>query len=277
MAVKPLSSDKQRKMELESVLDTIVKTVNYLKCVGKGKSARVFEKVCEEMNADNVTFLLHTVMCQLSRSKVLTRVFKLRREISAFLTEKNHEYATYFLDHNWVSTLTYLASAFDVLFTLNTSLQGKRSDIFFQVGKIDAFKKIHCWFNKDLSSDYLYFRFLNEFLSEDYGVEDTVEIKKLVLKHLKLLRKNFISYFPEEKSKNFCLVKWMVNPFILFIIFFFCNNKKNSWISAIVLTWRKSLKKKWKGIFLDFSLQKGKSNCKRSIESSVSISQYISG
>ena len=42
LAVKPLSSDKQRKTELESVLNTVVKTVNYIKCGGKGKSARVF-------------------------------------------------------------------------------------------------------------------------------------------------------------------------------------------------------------------------------------------
>ena len=31
LAVKPLSSDKQRKTELESVLDIVVKTVNYIK------------------------------------------------------------------------------------------------------------------------------------------------------------------------------------------------------------------------------------------------------
>ena len=42
LAVKPLSSDKQRKTELESVLDIVVKTVNYIKCCGKGKSGRVF-------------------------------------------------------------------------------------------------------------------------------------------------------------------------------------------------------------------------------------------
>ena len=43
LAVKPLSSDKQRKTELESVLDIVVKTVNYIKCGGKGKSTRVFK------------------------------------------------------------------------------------------------------------------------------------------------------------------------------------------------------------------------------------------
>ena len=118
-----------------------MKIVNYIKCGGKGKSARVFQTLCEEMDSENVTVLLHTEVCWLSRGKVLTRVFTLRREISAFLAEKNHKYATNFFDHECVSKLAYLASVFDVLSILNTSLQGKSSDIFSQVGKIDAFKK----------------------------------------------------------------------------------------------------------------------------------------
>ena len=127
-----------------------------------------FFKNCEEMDSENVTVLLHTEVRWLSRGKVLTRVFKLRREISVFLAEKNHEYATNFLDHEWVSKLAYLASIFDVLSILNTSLQGKSSDMFSQVGKIDAFKKkIDCWANKVSKNDFSFFQFLNEFLSED--------------------------------------------------------------------------------------------------------------
>ena len=42
LAVKPLSSDKHRKTKLEDVLDIVVKTANYIKCGGKGKSTRVF-------------------------------------------------------------------------------------------------------------------------------------------------------------------------------------------------------------------------------------------
>ena len=215
LAVKLLISDKQKKTELESVLDIVVKTANYIKCGGKGKSARVFRKLCEEMDSENVTVLLHTEVRWLSRGKVLTRVFKLRRKISVFLAEKNHEYATNFLDHEWVSKLAYLASVFNVLSIFNTSLQGKSSDIFSQVGKIDAFKrKIDCWANKVSKNDFSPFQFLNEFLSEDSEVEDTAEIKELVLKHLKLLKKNFNRYFPEEESEAFRLLKWVVNPFI---------------------------------------------------------------
>ena len=115
LAVKPLSSNKQRKTELEGVLDIVVKTMNYIKCGGKGKSARVFQKLCEEMDSENITVLLHREVRWVSRGKVLTRVFKLRREISVFLAEKNHEYATNFLDHERVSKLAYPASVFNVL------------------------------------------------------------------------------------------------------------------------------------------------------------------
>ena len=140
LAVKPLSSDKQRKTELQSVLDIVVKTVNYIKCGGKGKSVRVFQKLCEEMDSEDVTVLLHTEVRWLSRGKVLTRVFKLRREVSIFLAEKNHEYATNFLDLEWVSKLAYLASVFDVLSILNNSLQGKSSDIFPKLEKLMPLK-----------------------------------------------------------------------------------------------------------------------------------------
>ena len=141
LAVKPLSSNKQRKTELESVLDITVKSVNYIKCGGKGKSARVFQKLCEQMDSDNVTLLLHTEVPWLSLGRILARVFKLRREISTFLAEKNHECATNFLDHEWISKLAYLASIFDVLSMLNTSLQGKRSDIFSKLAKLMLLKE----------------------------------------------------------------------------------------------------------------------------------------
>ena len=123
------------------VLDIIVKSTNYIKCGGKGKSARVFQKLCEEMDSDNVTLLLHTEVRWLSRGKILARVFKLRLEISIFLAEKNHESATNFLDHEWIFKLAYLASIFDVLSTLNTSLQGKKSIYFSKLAKLMLLKE----------------------------------------------------------------------------------------------------------------------------------------
>ena len=247
-----------------------MKTVNYMKCGGKGKYARVFQKLCEKMDSENVTVLLHTEVRWLSCGKVLTRVFKLRREISVFLEKKNHEYATNFLDHEWVSKLAYLASVFDLLSILNTSLQEKSSNIFPQVGKIDAFKrKIDCWANKVSKNNFFPFQFLNEFLSEDSEVEDTAKIKELVLEHLKLLKKNFNRYFPEEESEAFRLLKWVVNPFI-----FTLSEQEELLDICYDINLEEIFDKNGKE-YLDFSVQRRNSNCKGSTESFVSISQYL--
>ena len=93
-----------------------------MKCGSKGKS-RVFQKLCEEMDSENVPVLLHTEVRWLSRGKVLTRVFKLRREISVFLAGKNHEYATNFLDHEWVQIGI---SGFSIRYVVHTQHQSSR-------------------------------------------------------------------------------------------------------------------------------------------------------
>jgi len=53
---KPLSS--KMKTELESIMDKIVQTVDYVKCGVKRQYTCVFQKLCKEMDADNVTVLL---------------------------------------------------------------------------------------------------------------------------------------------------------------------------------------------------------------------------
>ena len=57
LAVKSLCSDKQRKTGIESLLDIIIKTVNYIKCGGKDKSARVFNKCVKKW------FLITSLFC----------------------------------------------------------------------------------------------------------------------------------------------------------------------------------------------------------------------
>ena len=52
------------------------------------------------MDSENVTVLLHIEVRWLSRGKVLTSVFKLRREISVFLAEKNMNMQRVFLTMN---------------------------------------------------------------------------------------------------------------------------------------------------------------------------------
>ena len=182
----------------------------------KSKSARVFQKVCEEMDSDTLSLLLHTMVHWLSCGKVLACVLKLRWKISVFLAEKNHEYAR---NHEWVSKFLtmngfpnwHIWLEFLMCCPHSTPLLKGRDQICFP--KLAKFSKgkIDCWANEFSRNDCSSVRFLNEFVSEGSEVEDTAEIKELVFEHLKLVRKNFNWYFPEEESEIFHLLKWVVN------------------------------------------------------------------
>ena len=96
----------------------------------------------------------------------------------------------------------------------STPVFKEKAQIYFpKLAKLLGLEKISFWVNKVSKNNYSFFWFLNEFLSENSEVEDTAKIKKLVLEHLKLLRKNFDGYFLEE-SENFRLRKRVINHFI---------------------------------------------------------------
>ena len=92
--------------------------------------------------------------------------------------------------------------------------KGKVQIYFLKLEKLIPLKEKLTAGPKVSKNDFSPFQFLNEFLSEDSEVEATAKIKELVLEHLKLLKKNFNRYFPEEKSEAFRLLKWVVNPLI---------------------------------------------------------------
>ena len=68
--------------ELKDVLDKVVKIVNYVK--SRPVKCRQFTKLCESMNAEHVTLLLHTEVRWLSRGRVLSRFHELREELVNF-------------------------------------------------------------------------------------------------------------------------------------------------------------------------------------------------
>ncbi|XP_071033596.1 SCAN domain-containing protein 3-like [Parasteatoda tepidariorum] len=87
-----------RKMspEFNSVLIDVVKVINYIKA--HALNSRLFEQLCEEMDAEYRCLLLYTEIRWLSRGKSLLRVFELREPLQRFLLEKKSPLAAHFSD-----------------------------------------------------------------------------------------------------------------------------------------------------------------------------------
>ncbi|PNF33765.1 hypothetical protein B7P43_G10211, partial [Cryptotermes secundus] len=96
---------KSLPFSLKVVLDEVVKVVNLIKL--RPLNSRLFSVLCQEMESEHTTPLLHTER-RLSRRKVLMRIFELNEKVRAFFTVEGQEYADLFADDEWVCKLTYL-------------------------------------------------------------------------------------------------------------------------------------------------------------------------
>ena len=133
-----------RKMstELNSVLND-VKVINHIKA--HALSSRLFEQLCEEMDAE-YRLLLHTEVRWLSEGRSLARVFDLGEPLQRFLSVNRSALAAHFSDKEWVTKLAYLCDIFNLLNELNLSLQGKMTTVFKTADKVAAFKaKLELW------------------------------------------------------------------------------------------------------------------------------------
>lgn len=103
-----------RKMspEFSSVLMDVVKVINHIKA--HAPNSRLFQQLCEEMDAEYRCLLLYIEIRWLSRGKSLTRVFELREPLQKFLSERNSPLAAHFSDKVWVAKLAYLCDIFSL-------------------------------------------------------------------------------------------------------------------------------------------------------------------
>ena len=72
-------------LELKSVLDCVVKAVNFI--CGKAVNSRLFKAFCDDLGKKHQYLLFHTEVRWLSRGKVLSHVEELVTEVAAFLHE----------------------------------------------------------------------------------------------------------------------------------------------------------------------------------------------
>ena len=119
MHKKMLASQKMTP-EFNIVLIDDVKVINHIK--EHALNSRLFEQLCEKMNAEHRRLLLYTEIRWLSQVKSLTRVFKLRKPLQRFFSEKKSPLAAHFNDKKWVAKLANLCDIFRLLNEFNLSL-----------------------------------------------------------------------------------------------------------------------------------------------------------
>ena len=76
---------KTLSLELKSVLNSVVKAVNFVCC--RVVNSRPFKAFCDDLGKEHQYLLFHTEVWWLSRGKVLSRVAELVIEVAVFLRE----------------------------------------------------------------------------------------------------------------------------------------------------------------------------------------------
>ena len=72
-------------LELKSVLDSVVKAVNFIR--GRVVNCRLFKAFCYDLGKKHQYLLFHTEVRWLSRGKLLSRIAELVTEVAVFLRE----------------------------------------------------------------------------------------------------------------------------------------------------------------------------------------------
>ncbi|XP_077285254.1 zinc finger BED domain-containing protein 5-like [Arctopsyche grandis] len=83
---------KNMSEELNSIFTKDIKIINYIK--NSPLRARLFAKLCADMEANYTSLLYYCEVRWLSRAKMIQRVFELKEEIATFLEENQHEELT---------------------------------------------------------------------------------------------------------------------------------------------------------------------------------------
>jgi hypothetical protein len=127
-------------------LDNATKIINFIK---HQFTPDCLKKLCENLDIQPISLLLHTDIWWLSRQRVLSRLFKLKGKFQDYSQENSKpEFAKCFDDEEWLEKLAYSADNFYYMNQLNKSLQGFKENVLTSSDKIIGFKrKLDLWKN----------------------------------------------------------------------------------------------------------------------------------
>uniref|UniRef100_A0A8C4TH09 HAT C-terminal dimerisation domain-containing protein n=1 Tax=Erpetoichthys calabaricus TaxID=27687 RepID=A0A8C4TH09_ERPCA len=191
-------TSKRMNANLKSIFDQAIKIVNYIKA--HPLNSRLFASLCSNMDFDHEQLLMHTEVRWLSRGKVFNRLFELRDAVREFLGGKISQPVVHLNDNSWVAALAYLADIFEQLNKLNSSLQGKHTNLITLSDKVSAFmKKLDLWKTR---------------LFQENAEINKPELVKLISEHIQSLLDQFNFYFGDLNVESF---SWVSSPFLAHI------------------------------------------------------------
>jgi hypothetical protein len=226
--------------ELQNVLNTTVKIINFIK--SRSKNDRIFREICKDFDSDFMTLVMYTEVRWLSRGNAISRAYKLKEEIFEFgktydFTNKdlrNGKLKIFqdFEKEEFQKKLAYLTDIFEKLNIVNKTLQGsiskiqldknnnlinsfsifvtflggQKSTVFETEGKIQETKQmVKFLLRHSRNKNFSVFPTFSEI-----STNCTEATANLIIEHLECLDDKFERYFPSNNVEN----RWILNPFI---------------------------------------------------------------
>ena len=101
--------------ESGNVMQDVIHIVNFIKSL----NSKLFEKLCESLNAEYKHLIYFSNVRWLSRGEVLEKFVTLRKEVREFLMQKKHNLVEKLVDQKWLLLVTYLSDIFSQLNIMN--------------------------------------------------------------------------------------------------------------------------------------------------------------